>query len=160
MPSVNCFRFVVVERSNFDFILANLKPGLIDLIPNNASSIKKTKQPLFCTLTICSLCFPCSSLSTKMLLLSSPHVSITHESLGFQIARCEFQISCQWNLKAGFQSLPGFRFVCAELRIPKPRVPVSTCKNFPEYGIRITIILRVIQPYSQYIRSSWEIIIN
>ena len=43
MPSVNYFRFVVVERSNFVFILANLKPGLIDLIPNNASSIKKTK---------------------------------------------------------------------------------------------------------------------
>ena len=43
MPSVDYFRFVVVERSNFDFILANLKPGLIDLIPNNASSIKKTK---------------------------------------------------------------------------------------------------------------------
>ena len=86
--------------------------------------------------------------------------SITHESLGFWIACCEFQISCQWNLKAGFQSLTGFRFLCAELRIPKPRVPDSTCKNFLENGIRITIILRVIQPYSQYIRSSWEIIIN
>ena len=38
MSSVNYFRFIVVERSNFDFILANLKPGLTDLIPNNASS--------------------------------------------------------------------------------------------------------------------------
>ena len=38
---------------------------------------------------------------------------------------------CQWNMDFGFRSLPGFRIPWAVLRIPKPRIPDSTSKNFP-----------------------------
>ena len=38
---------------------------------------------------------------------------------------------CQWNVDFGFRSLPGFRIPWAVFRIPKPRIPDSTSKNFP-----------------------------
>ena len=37
---------------------------------------------------------------------------------------------CQWNVDFGFRSLPGFRIPWAVFRIPKPRIPDSTSKNF------------------------------
>ena len=46
----------------------------------------------------------------------------------------------QWNLESGFQSLVGFRIPWAVFRIPKPRIPDSTSRNFP--GSRIRIPLR------------------
>ena len=38
---------------------------------------------------------------------------------------------CQWDVDFGFRSLPGFRIPWAVFRIPKPRIPDSTSKNFP-----------------------------
>ena len=37
---------------------------------------------------------------------------------------------CQWNLDSGFQSFEAFRIPLAVFRIPKPRIPDSTSKNF------------------------------
>ena len=37
---------------------------------------------------------------------------------------------CQWNVDFGFRSLPGFWIPWAVFRIPKPRIPDSTSKNF------------------------------
>ena len=44
-----------------------------------------------------------------------------------------FLIPCQRNLDFGFQSLAGFRILCVELRIPKPRIPDSTSKHFQHF---------------------------
>ena len=55
---------------------------------------------------------------------------------GFQLLDCSL---CQWNFYSSFQSLVGFRFPWAVFRIPKPRIPDSTSKNFSDYGIRIPL---------------------
>ena len=48
---------------------------------------------------------------------------------GFQVLD-----SSQWDLDSGFQSLVGFPILKAVFRIPKPRIPDSTSKNFPDSG--------------------------
>ena len=66
----------------------------------------------------------------------SPHVreSKTSWDAGFHAVDSGFQVLdsslCQWNLDSGFQSLVGFRIPWAGFRIPKPRNPDSTSKNF------------------------------
>ena len=52
---------------------------------------------------------------------------------GFQVLDSSI---CQWNLDSGFQSLVGFRNPWAVFRIPKPRIPESISKIFPDSGIR------------------------
>ena len=46
---------------------------------------------------------------------------------GFQVL--DFSL-CKWNLDSRLQSLVGFRITWAVFRIPKPRIPDSTSKNF------------------------------
>ena len=58
---------------------------------------------------------------------------------GFQLLDCSL---CQQNFYSSFQSLVGFRFPWAVFRIPKPRIPDSTRKNFSDYGIRIPLVHR------------------
>ena len=55
---------------------------------------------------------------------------------GFQVLDSSI---CQWNLDSGFQSLVGFRIPWAVVQIPKPRIPDSMSKNFPDCGIRIPL---------------------
>ena len=59
---------------------------------------------------------------------------------GFHSVDSGFQVldSSQWNLDSGFQLLVGFRIPWAVFRIPKPRIPDSTSKNFLDSGIRIS----------------------
>ena len=45
----------------------------------------------------------------------------------------------QWNLDSGFELLVGFRIPTPVFRIPRPRIPDSTSKNFPDSGIRIRL---------------------
>ena len=63
----------------------------------------------------------------------------------FWIPCTEFSISCQWNLDSGFQSLAGLLISCAGFRIPKPRIPDITNKNFRDYGFGL--------PYLGHFRS-------
>ena len=51
---------------------------------------------------------------------------------------CRFQ-PFQRNLDSGFQSLVGFRILWNVFRIPKPKIPDSTSKNFPDSGIRFPL---------------------
>ena len=53
------------------------------------------------------------------------------DSLEFWIPRRQFRILCQWNLDSGFISLDS-RFHWSVLRTPKPGIPDSTSKNFPD----------------------------
>ena len=50
----------------------------------------------------------------------------------------EFQVPdsslCQWNLDSAFQWLVAFRTPTAVFRIPKPKIPDFTGKNFPDSG--------------------------
>ena len=68
----------------------------------------------------------------------SPHVKKSKTVLhsGFHGVDSGFQVvnpNSQWNsLNSRFQSLVGFR-------IPKPRIPDSTRKIFPDSGIRIPL---------------------
>ena len=50
---------------------------------------------------------------------------------GFQVMDSSL---CHWNLDTGFQSLMRFRIPWAVFRIPKPRIPDSTCKFFLDSG--------------------------
>ena len=70
------------------------------------------------------------------------------DSLGFWIPRRGFWIPdsnyripdlFQLNLDSGFQSLVGFRTPWAVFRVPRPRIPDSTCENFPDSGIWIPL---------------------
>ena len=48
------------------------------------------------------------------------------------------QFNLEWifsKLDSGFQSLVGFRILSSGFRIPKPRIPDSTSKNFLDSGI-------------------------
>ena len=45
----------------------------------------------------------------------------------------------QWNLDSRFQLSVGLRIPTAVLWIPRSRIPDSTCKNFPDSGIRILL---------------------
>ena len=56
---------------------------------------------------------------------------------GFRILGAKFRILCQVNLDSGFQPLVGFLIFLAVFWIPKPRIPDSTSKNFPDPGIWI-----------------------
>ena len=51
---------------------------------------------------------------------------------------------CQWNLNSGSQSLLRFRIPWAVFRIPKPRIPDSTSKIFPESGFHLQKIAGVL----------------
>ena len=65
------------------------------------------------------------------------------DSLGFWIPRRGFLIPGTWlqfflvESWIGFQSLVGFRIRRALFRIPKPRIPDSTSKNFTDSRTRI-----------------------
>ena len=79
----------------------------------------------------------------------SSHVreSKTVLDFGFQVMDSAFQVldsSCQWNFDSGFQSLVWFRIYLAIFRIPKPRIPDSTNKNFPYSEIRFRGLERVV----------------
>ena len=64
---------------------------------------------------------------------------------GFHVVVSRFQVLdsslCQWNLDSWFHSV--VRFQRAVLPIPKPRIPDSTSKNFPDSGIQISLHLGV-----------------
>ena len=64
---------------------------------------------------------------------------------GFHVVVSRFQVLdsslCQWNLDSWFHSV--VRIQGAVLPIPKPRIPDSTSKNFPDYGIQISLHLGV-----------------
>ena len=45
------------------------------------------------------------------------------------------------NLDSEFQTLAGFQSPEAEIQIPKPRIPNSTGKNFPDFGIWIALFM-------------------
>ena len=74
------------------------------------------------------------SFLSKPCMLWWPHVRESKTVLdwiplcGFQIPGPGFQIVCQWKL----ERIPRVVF-----RIPKPRIPNSTSKNFPDSRIRI-----------------------
>ena len=91
-----------------------------------------------------TLCRPCWFTKFMFTPCSAPWKGI-QGSLGFSISRCGFQIPgnwipvCQWNLDSGFQSIVGFRIPWAVFWIPKPRIPDSKSKNFPDSGIRIPL---------------------
>ena len=53
---------------------------------------------------------------------SFAHVKESNTVLDFSV--------CQWNLDSRLQSLVGFRITWVVFRIPKPRIPDSTSKNF------------------------------
>ena len=55
------------------------------------------------------------------------------DSHGFWIPRPGFR-----SLDSGFQTLVRFQILWAIFRIPKPRIPHFTRKNFPESGIQIS----------------------
>ena len=63
------------------------------------------------------------------------------DSLGFWTVDSGFPVVdsslCEWNLDSEFQSFVGFRIPRTVFRIPKPRIPDSTSKIFPDSGIRI-----------------------
>ena len=72
----------------------------------------------------------------------SPHVrqpKIVWDS-GFHVTDSGSQVLdsslCQWNLASKFQLLVGVRILWAVLRTPKLRIPDSTCKFFPDSGLR------------------------
>ena len=50
---------------------------------------------------------------------------------GLQVLDSSF---CEWDLDSGFQSLVGLRIPCVIFRIPKPKIPDSTSKTFPDFG--------------------------
>ena len=72
------------------------------------------------------------ALHSLMIMLSSPLQRLAWLA--------EFQVpdSClyQWNLDSGFQSLVAFR-------IPMPRIPDFTSKNFPDSGNPDSLIIKV-----------------
>ena len=43
----------------------------------------------------------------------------------------------QWNLDSGFELLVGFRIPTPVFRIPRPRIPDSTRKNFQDSGFQM-----------------------
>ena len=59
---------------------------------------------------------------------------------GFHVTDSGLQVLdsslCQWNLDSQFQLLAGVPILWAVLRTPKPRIPDSTCKFFPDSGFR------------------------
>ena len=59
---------------------------------------------------------------------------------GFHVTDSGLQVLdsslCQGNLDSQFQLLVGVRILWAVLRTPKPRIPDSTCKFFPDSGFR------------------------
>ena len=72
----------------------------------------------------------------------SPHVresKMVWDS-GFHVTDSGLQVLdsslCQWNLASQFQWLVGVRILWAVRRTPKPRIPDSTCKFFPDSGFR------------------------
>ena len=80
---------------------------------------------------------------------TSPYVSESETVLdsGFHAVDSWFQVLdsglCHWNLDSGFQRLVGFRIPWGvfriqslAFRIPKPSIPDSTSKCFPDSGIR------------------------
>ena len=77
----------------------------------------------------------------------SPHVREFKTDLdpGFHIVVSRLQVLdsslCQWNLDSWFHSV--VRIQRAVLPIPKPRIPDSTSKNFPDSGIQISLHLGV-----------------
>ena len=77
----------------------------------------------------------------------SPHVREFKTVLdpGFHVVVSRFQVLdsslCQWNLDSRFHSV--VRIQRAILPIPKPRIPDSTSKNFPDSGIQIPLHLGV-----------------
>ena len=77
----------------------------------------------------------------------SPHVREFKTDLdpGFHIVVSRLQVLdsslCQWNLDSWFHSV--VRIQRAVLPIPKPRIPDSTSKNFPDSGIQICLHLGV-----------------
>ena len=77
----------------------------------------------------------------------SPHVREFKTVLdpGFHVVVSRFQVLdsslCQWNLDSRFHSV--VRIQRAILSIPKPRIPDSTSKNFPDSGIQIPLHLGV-----------------
>ena len=52
---------------------------------------------------------------------------------GFQVLDSSL---CQWNLDSGFRSLVGYRIPWAVFWIPKPRIPDSISKLFPDSGFQ------------------------
>ena len=66
------------------------------------------------------------------------------------------QIPCQWNLYSRFQFFAGFRIPWAKPRIPKPRIPDYTSKNFPDLGIHTNLLwvtkIRTMRMYFNIIR--------
>ena len=77
----------------------------------------------------------------------SPHVREFKTVLdpGFHVVVSRFQVLdsslCQWNLDSRLHSV--VRIQRAILPIPKPRIPDSTSKNFPDSGIQIPLHLGV-----------------
>ena len=55
-----------------------------------------------------------------------------HDVLVFRIPNTCMSSVCQGKLDSGFQSLVGFRIPRAVFRIPRPKIPDSTRKNFPD----------------------------
>ena len=55
-----------------------------------------------------------------------------HDVLVFRIPNTCMSSVFQGKLDSGFQSLVGFRIPRAVFRIPRPKIPDSTRKNFPD----------------------------
>ena len=82
------------------------------------------------------------SSSTSRPKRQSPHVRQSKIVLdsGFYVTDSGLQVLDsslrQWNLDSQFQLLVGVRILWAVLRTPKPRIPDSACKFFPDSGFR------------------------
>ena len=81
----------------------------------------------------------CRQTILQYLFLIGPHAKQSRTVLdsGFHAVDSRFQVldswfSYQWNLDSRLQSLVGFRIPLAEYRIPKPSIPDSAGKNFPD----------------------------
>ena len=122
---------------------------LADLTASSMNSDTKLQSKLSAINILCAV--PQKLMTAQYgVFASSTYYCITscqviQDCLGFRILRSGlgtpstgFRINFKWNLDSGFQLLSGIRSTSAVFRIPKPRRPDSTCKNFSHSGIRIT----------------------
>ena len=89
--------------------------------------------------TVDDLFAPCKG--SKTLLDSRFHAVDS----GFQLLDSR---SFQWNFDSGFGLLVGFRIPTPVFRIPRPRIPDSTSKNFQDSGFQIQKFPRFRNPDS------------
>ena len=72
---------------------------------------------------------------TQLVLYSGFHAMDS----GFHVLDSGSFVTGTWIPDSGFQSLVRLRIPWAVFRIPKPRIPDSTSKNFPDSGTRVPL---------------------